>query len=87
MLPAAENRAFLAADLAEEFDELAATAGAGGRAPLVLEAGLSVRAAARPAACRLSDHIANDVGRAGSRARGERPCSRAWSPICGTRGG
>ena len=28
MLPAAENRAFLAADLAEEFDELAATAGA-----------------------------------------------------------
>ena len=28
MLPAAENRAFLAADLAEEFDELAATVGA-----------------------------------------------------------
>ena len=47
-----------------------------GGAPLVLEAGLSVRAATHSAACHDSDHIANDVGRAGS-ARGENSHGRA----------
>ena len=53
--------------------------------PLVLEAGLSVRAAPHSAACHYSDRIANDVGGAGSAPRGE--CSMGLSPICGTRGG
>ena len=70
ILAAAENRTFLAADLAEEFDELAATVGAAAaRRWYWKQVCLSAPPLIRQRVTTL-DRIANDVGRAGS-AHGE----------------
>ena len=71
MLPAADDAPFLAADLAEEFDAAGRDRGRRGGASLVLEAGLSLRAAARAAACSTTLISSRMMSAAPDRTRGE----------------